>query len=117
MIPGLSAQFIEKGKEKEGQAKIKRYMTIMDSMTEKGELTQDFLFSNQVGHVSQNLFDSCCVPIELDNTNLKLMKSRGSTVSLEDLADLSRKWWTCWRSTSELPKCGANCRSRTSRDR
>jgi hypothetical protein len=41
MIPGLSAQFIEKGKEKEGQAKIKRYMTIMDSMTEKGELTRD----------------------------------------------------------------------------
>ena len=44
MIPGLSAQFIEKGKEKEGQAKIKRYMTIIDSMTEKGELMQDFLF-------------------------------------------------------------------------
>ena len=43
MIPGLSAQFIEKGKEKEGQAKIKQYMTIMDSMTEKGELTQDSL--------------------------------------------------------------------------
>jgi len=43
MIPGLSAQFIEKGKEKEGRAKIKRYMTIMDSMTEKGELTQDSL--------------------------------------------------------------------------
>ncbi|CAN6283906.1 unnamed protein product [Urochloa humidicola] len=35
MIPGFSAQLIEKGKEKEGQAKIKRYMTIMDSMTEK----------------------------------------------------------------------------------
>ena len=44
MIPGLSAQFIEKEKEKEGQAKIKRYMTIIDSMTEKGELMQDFLF-------------------------------------------------------------------------
>ncbi|WVZ99189.1 hypothetical protein U9M48_044522 [Paspalum notatum var. saurae] len=33
MIPGFSSQFIEKGKEREGQAKIKRYMTIMDSMT------------------------------------------------------------------------------------
>jgi len=52
MIPDLSAQFIEKGKEKEGQAKIKRYLTIMDSMTEKSELSQNFLFSNQAGHVS-----------------------------------------------------------------
>lgn len=40
MIPGFSAQFIEKGKEKEGQAKIKRYMTMMDSMTDAGELLQ-----------------------------------------------------------------------------
>ncbi|WVZ96242.1 hypothetical protein U9M48_041907 [Paspalum notatum var. saurae] len=32
MIPGFGAQFMmEKGKEREGQAKMKRYMTIMDS--------------------------------------------------------------------------------------
>jgi len=32
MIPGFSDQLITKGQEKEGQAKIKMYMTIMDSM-------------------------------------------------------------------------------------
>ncbi|KAJ1261598.1 hypothetical protein BS78_09G042400 [Paspalum vaginatum] len=36
MIPGLGAQLMmEKGKEREGQAKMKRYMTIMDSMTDE----------------------------------------------------------------------------------
>jgi signal recognition particle subunit SRP54 len=32
MIPGFSEQLITKGHEKEGQAKIKQYLTIMDSM-------------------------------------------------------------------------------------
>lgn len=46
MIPGFSGQFIEKGNEKEGQAKIKRYMTMMDSMTDAGELVQCNTFSS-----------------------------------------------------------------------
>ncbi|XP_039053824.1 signal recognition particle 54 kDa protein 2-like isoform X2 [Hibiscus syriacus] len=33
MLPGFSSELMPKGREKESQAKIKRYMTIMDSMT------------------------------------------------------------------------------------
>ncbi|KAJ6302996.1 hypothetical protein OIU77_016977 [Salix suchowensis] len=33
MLPGFSAELMPKGHEKESQAKIKRYMTMMDSMT------------------------------------------------------------------------------------
>ncbi|KAL4440590.1 hypothetical protein ABPG75_003591 [Micractinium tetrahymenae] len=35
MIPGFSNAIMQPGSEKESQAKIKRYMTIMDSMTDK----------------------------------------------------------------------------------
>jgi signal recognition particle GTPase len=38
MLPGFSSELMPKGHEKEGQAKIKRYMTIMDSMTDAGKL-------------------------------------------------------------------------------
>ncbi|KAM0830088.1 hypothetical protein ACQ4PT_066439 [Festuca glaucescens] len=34
MLPGFSSELMPKGSEKDGQAKIKRYMTIMDSMTD-----------------------------------------------------------------------------------
>ncbi|ERN18995.1 hypothetical protein AMTRI_Chr10g233550 [Amborella trichopoda] len=33
MIPGFNAEFMPKGREKESQARIKRFMTMMDSMT------------------------------------------------------------------------------------
>uniref|UniRef100_A0A1J3GVJ3 Signal recognition particle 54 kDa protein n=1 Tax=Noccaea caerulescens TaxID=107243 RepID=A0A1J3GVJ3_NOCCA len=33
MLPGMNAEMMPKGHEKESQAKIKRYMTMMDSMT------------------------------------------------------------------------------------
>lgn len=33
MIPGLSSNLIPKGKEKESTARIKRFLCIMDSMT------------------------------------------------------------------------------------
>ena len=33
MRPGVSAELMPEGREKESQAKIKRYMTMMDSMT------------------------------------------------------------------------------------
>ncbi|KAK3427711.1 hypothetical protein EUGRSUZ_F03884 [Eucalyptus grandis] len=33
MLPGFSSELMPKGQEKESQAKIKRYMTMMDSMT------------------------------------------------------------------------------------
>lgn len=38
MLPGFSAEVMPKGHEKESQAKIKRYMTMMDSMTNEGIL-------------------------------------------------------------------------------
>ena len=34
MIPGLNANMIPKGREKEGTARIKRFLCMMDSMTE-----------------------------------------------------------------------------------
>ena len=37
MLPGFSAELMPKGREKESSAKIKRYMTMMDSMTNEGE--------------------------------------------------------------------------------
>ena len=36
MIPGYSQEFMPKGQEKESQAKIKKFMTMMDSMTDEG---------------------------------------------------------------------------------
>ncbi|MED6169922.1 hypothetical protein PIB30_025657 [Stylosanthes scabra] len=33
MLPGISAELMPKGREKESQSKIKRHMTMMDSMT------------------------------------------------------------------------------------
>ncbi|CAL4902345.1 unnamed protein product [Urochloa decumbens] len=82
MIPGFSAQFIEKGKEKEGQAKIKRYMTIMDSMTEK----------------------------ELDNTNPKLMNesrikriARGSGRLVKEVVDMLEEHKRIAKMWNKLP--------------
>lgn len=37
MIPGFNEQLMPKGMEKESQARIKRFMTMMDSMTDEGE--------------------------------------------------------------------------------
>ncbi|CAL4932297.1 unnamed protein product [Urochloa decumbens] len=82
MIPGFSAQLIEKGKEKEGQAKIKRYMTIMDSMTEK----------------------------ELDNTNPKLMNesrikrvARGSGRPVQEVVGMLEEYKRIAKIWSKLP--------------
>ncbi|KAM0057679.1 putative signal-recognition-particle GTPase [Helianthus debilis subsp. tardiflorus] len=36
MLPGFSLELMPKGGDKESQAKIKRYMTIMDSMIDEG---------------------------------------------------------------------------------
>jgi signal recognition particle GTPase len=37
MLPGFSAELMPKGREKESSTKIKRYMTMMDSMTNEGK--------------------------------------------------------------------------------
>jgi len=36
MLPGFSSDLIPQGHENEGSAKLKRYMTMMDSMTNEG---------------------------------------------------------------------------------
>jgi hypothetical protein len=37
MIPGFSQDFLSKGSEQESMARLKRFMTIMDSMNDGGE--------------------------------------------------------------------------------
>ena len=37
MIPGFSPDFMSKGNERESMARLKRLMTIMDSMNDQGE--------------------------------------------------------------------------------
>jgi hypothetical protein len=37
MIPGFSQDFLSKGSEQESMARLKRLMTIMDSMNDGGE--------------------------------------------------------------------------------
>uniref|UniRef100_A0ACD5ULL2 Uncharacterized protein n=1 Tax=Avena sativa TaxID=4498 RepID=A0ACD5ULL2_AVESA len=87
MLPGFTSELMAKGQDKEGQAKIKRYMTIMDSMTDA----------------------------ELDSTNPKLMNesrvirvARGSgrqvkdvRAMLEEYKRLAKMW-----SKMKIPKNG-----------
>ncbi|CAO2171631.1 unnamed protein product [Urochloa humidicola] len=71
MLPGFSSELMPKGHEKESQAKIKRYMTMMDSMTDA----------------------------ELDSTNPKLMTesriiriARGSGRPVRDVMDMLEEY-------------------------
>ncbi|ONK81618.1 uncharacterized protein A4U43_C01F31160 [Asparagus officinalis] len=71
MLPGFSAELMPQGHEKESQAKIKRYMTMMDSMTNE----------------------------ELDTTNPKLMNesrmmriARGAGRPLRDVMDMMEEF-------------------------
>lgn len=49
MLPGFSQELMPKGREKESQAKIKRYMTMMDSMTNEGKyLLRIFFFARSL---------------------------------------------------------------------
>lgn len=36
MLPGFSSDFLSKGGEQESMARLKRLMTLMDSMTDEG---------------------------------------------------------------------------------
>ncbi|KAF3795349.1 Signal recognition particle protein 2 [Nymphaea thermarum] len=71
MIPGFSAELMPKGREKESQARIKRFMTMMDSMTNE----------------------------ELDSTNPKLMNesrmlriARGSGRNIREVMDMLEEY-------------------------
>lgn len=44
MLPGFSTDFLTKGGEQESMARLKRLMTIMDSMTDEGKLISNFQF-------------------------------------------------------------------------
>lgn len=43
MIPGFGTDFMSKGNEQESMARLKKLMTIMDSMNDQGKLI-DYLF-------------------------------------------------------------------------
>jgi signal recognition particle subunit SRP54 len=71
MLPGSSSELMPKGQEKESQAKVKRYMTIMDSMTNE----------------------------ELDSSNPKLMNesrmmrvARGSGRLVREVSDMMEEY-------------------------
>ncbi|KAF5185937.1 Signal recognition particle protein [Thalictrum thalictroides] len=89
MLPGLNSDLMPKGQEKESQAKVKRYMTMMDSMTNE----------------------------ELDSTNLKLMNesrimriARGSGRAVREVMDMLEEYkrlakvWT--KMKGKIPKKG-----------
>lgn len=44
MLPGFSTDFLTKGGEQESMARLKRLMTIMDSMTDEGIVKTDTIF-------------------------------------------------------------------------
>lgn len=44
MLPGFSTDFLTKGGEQESMARLKRLMTIMDSMTDEGKVNSSFQF-------------------------------------------------------------------------
>ena len=104
MLPGFSAELMPKGHEKESQAKIKRYMTMMDSMTDAGNLWWQepsyifiYLFILVVCY-NCNLHAWVFVS-ELDSTNPKLMTesriiriARGSGRPVRDVMDMLEEY-------------------------
>jgi signal recognition particle subunit SRP54 len=53
LIPGMNTGLIEKGKEKEGVARIKRFLTIMDSMTDQELDGQKPLIDSRIVRVAR----------------------------------------------------------------
>ncbi|KAG5523294.1 hypothetical protein RHGRI_035192 [Rhododendron griersonianum] len=99
MLPGFSADLMPKGHEKEGQAKIKRYMTMMDSMTNQGNTRLPVL--------------------ELDNSNPKLMNesrmmriARGSGRPVREVMELFEEYkriakaWSNMKGLGKMAKKG-----------
>jgi len=57
MIPGLGGDFMTKGSEQESMARLKKLMTIMDSMSDQGQhLNIHTLLTTTPFHFSFNLF-------------------------------------------------------------
>lgn len=52
MIPGFSQDFMSKGTEQESMARLKRLMTIMDSMNDSGLYLKCFFYIILYDHLS-----------------------------------------------------------------
>ena len=60
MIPGFSSDFMTKGNEQESMARLKKLMTIMDSMNDGGKkLSQVVILSFYHQNVLVTLCDIC----------------------------------------------------------
>ncbi|KAG6744213.1 hypothetical protein POTOM_052924 [Populus tomentosa] len=53
MLPGFSSELMPKGREKESQAKIKRYMTMMDSMTNEGNSNPKLMNESRIMRIAR----------------------------------------------------------------
>uniref|UniRef100_A0A3Q7FTP9 Signal recognition particle 54 kDa protein n=1 Tax=Solanum lycopersicum TaxID=4081 RepID=A0A3Q7FTP9_SOLLC len=53
MLPGFSAEMMPQGREKESQAKFKRYMTMMDSMTDEGNTNPKILTESRIMRIAR----------------------------------------------------------------
>ncbi|PHU02376.1 Signal recognition particle 54 kDa protein 1 [Capsicum chinense] len=53
MLPGFSAEMMPKGREKESQAKFKRYMTMMDSMTNEGNTNPKIMTESRIMRIAR----------------------------------------------------------------
>ncbi|KAF8042774.1 hypothetical protein BT93_A1182 [Corymbia citriodora subsp. variegata] len=97
MLPGFSSELMPKGREEEGQAKIKRYMTMMDSMTNE-EL------------------DSANPKIMNESRSMRIARGSGCNVTevmemLEDYKGLA-KIWSKMKGLKIPTRCDMNMRSR-----
>jgi hypothetical protein len=46
MIPGFGTDFMSKGNEQESMARLKKLMTIMDSMNDQGKMVDYLIWDN-----------------------------------------------------------------------
>ncbi|KAK9232281.1 hypothetical protein WN943_022527 [Citrus x changshan-huyou] len=96
MLPGFSSELMPKGREKESQAKIKRYMTMMDSMTNEGkQLLALFLIANVL--ISDTELDSSNPRLMNDSRIMRIARGSGRQVRevmemLEEYKRLAKIW-------------------------
>jgi len=101
MIPGFSQDFMSKGTEQESMARLKRLMTIMDSMNDSGLYCLRYhfnVFFMMIPFLSQHYLMCCTFMLELDSRDgAKLFSkqpgrimrvARGSGVTEKEVKDL-----------------------------
>jgi signal recognition particle subunit SRP54 len=94
MIPGLANTMIPQGKEKEASGKIKRYLCMMDSMTDEELDKKKKIDELRMKRIARGCG---CLPIEVDrmideyNKFAKMVEKMGTlTKNKGDLKDLTR---------------------------